>query len=249
LRIEREEHRFLSYWSTEAELIELIRRELFTAVIGDVMDRLGLQRQFLPPAIQPLSDEMVLVGRAMPVLSADVVSPDASCSEGESGGRVAENPVMARPFGLMLRALDDLHPGEVYLCTGGSPRYALWGELMSTRARLLGAAGAVLDGYARDSPGIIRLGFPTFAIGRYAQDQGPRGKVIDFRCVVEIGGVRVAPGDLLVGDLEGVLVIPREAAGEIIPLAIEKARGEKLVRRAIEEGMSASEAFEKYGIM
>ncbi len=88
----------MSYWSSEAELVELIRRELFTAVIGDVMDRLGLQRQFLPPAIQPLSDEMVLVGRAMPVLSADVVSSDASCSERESGGRVAENPVMARPF-------------------------------------------------------------------------------------------------------------------------------------------------------
>lgn len=239
----------MNYWSTEDELVELIRRELFTAVIGDVMDRLGLLRQFLPAAIRPLSDEMMLVGRAMPVLSADVVTLDPQSGAREVGGRVAENPVMARPFGLMLRALDDLRPREVYLCTGGSPRYALWGELMSTRARLLGAAGAVLDGYARDSPGIIRLGFPTFAIGRYAQDQGPRGKVIDFRCVVEIGGVRVAPGDLVVGDLEGVLVIPRDAVGEIIPLAVEKARGEKLVRRAIEEGMSASEAFEKYGIM
>lgn len=233
----------MSYWRTEAELFDLIRRELFTAVIGDAMDRFGLRRQFLPPAIQPLSDEMVLVGRAMPVLSADVWSADGD------EVRVVENPVMARPFGLMLRALDDLKPGEVYLCTGGSPRYALWGELMSTRALRLGAAGAVLDGYARDTPSIIGLGFPTFAIGRYAQDQGPRGKVIDFRCSVEIGGVRVAPGDLLVGDLEGVLVIPRDAVDEVIPPAVEKARGEKQVRRALDEGMSASEAFEKFGIL
>ena len=238
----------MSYWKSEEELVSLIRRELFTAVIGDALDRLGLQRQFLPPSIQPLSDEMVVVGRAMPVLTADVWSAVGPDDHDERAG-ARGNPVMARPFGLMLRALDDLQPGEVYLGTGGSPRYALWGELMSTRARHLGAAGAVLDGYARDINGIKRLAFPTFAIGRYAQDQGPRGKVIDFRCSVEIGGVRIAPGDLLVGDLEGVLVVPAAAVTEAISRAVEKARGEKLVRVAIEEGMSASEAFEKFGIL
>lgn len=234
----------MSYWKTDAELYELIRSELFTAVIGDALDRMGLQRQFLPPSIQPLSEEMVVVGRAMPVICADVWS-NSSLAEADTAG----NPVMARPFGLMLRALDDLKSGEVYLCTGGSPRYALWGELMSTRARQLGAAGAVLDGYARDIQGIRRLSFPTFAIGRYAQDQGARGKVIDFRCPVEIGGVLIAPGDLMVGDLEGVLVVPAVAVTEAISQALEKARGEKLVRVAIEDGMSASDAFEQFGIL
>lgn len=234
----------MSYWKTEEELHELIRRELFTAVIGDALDRMGLQRQFLPPSIQPISEDMVVVGRAMPVVCADVW-PDEDTTRADNLG----NPVMARPFGLMLRALDDLRAGEVYLCTGGTPRYALWGELMSTRARHLGAAGAVLDGYARDIQGIRSLGFPTFAIGRYAQDQGARGKVIDFRCPIEIGVVRVAPGDLLVGDLEGVLVVPAGAVTEAISQAVEKARGEKLVRVAIEGGMSASDAFEKFGIL
>jgi regulator of RNase E activity RraA len=228
------------YWQSEEELFALIRRELFTAVVGDVMDKIGLQRQFLPPQIRPLRNDMVVIGRAMPVLTADVFG------ESESG---TANPVMAKPFGLMLEALDDLKFNEVYVCAGGSPRYALWGELMSTRAMKLGAAGAVLNGYSRDSEGILQLGFPTFSWGRYAQDQGPRGKVIDFRISVEIEGVRVNPGDLIFGDSEGVLIVPQDALEETFALAIEKARGEKLVKLAIEDGMSACEAFRKFGIM
>ena len=113
----------------------------------------------------------------------------------------------------------------------------------------LGAAGAVLNGYSRDTDGILELGFPTFSYGRYAQDQGPRGKVIDFRLPVEIGGVRIEPGDLLFGDSEGVIVTPTAAIEEAFCRAVEKARGEKLVRKAIQEGMSACEAFAKFGIM
>jgi len=226
------------YWQSEEDLFALIRRRLFTAVVGDVMDKIGLQRQFLPPRIQPLRDDLVVLGRAMPVLTADVFS------EGGSAGSV-----MSKPFGLMLEALDDLKPGEVYLCTGGSPNYALWGELMSTRATKLGAAGAVLNGYTRDADGILQLNFPTFSHGRYAQDQGPRGKVIDFRTAIEIEGVRIRPGDLIFGDSEGVLVVPEEAIEETFEHAVEKARGEKLVKKAIEDGMSACEAFQTFGIM
>jgi regulator of RNase E activity RraA len=228
------------YWKSDEELFALIRRELFTAVVGDVMDKIGLQRQFLPPQIRPLNDNMVVIGRALPVLTADVFG------ESESG---TASSLTAKPFGLMLEALDDLKPNEVYLCTGGSPRYAMWGELMSTRAVKLGAAGVVLDGYSRDADGILQLGFPTFSYGRYAQDQGPRGKVIDFRLTVEIDGVRVRPGDLVFGDSEGVCIVPQQAIEETFARAVEKARGEKLVRQAIEDGMSACEAFEKFGIM
>jgi regulator of RNase E activity RraA len=105
------------------------------------------------------------------------------------------------------------------------------------------------DGYTRDAAGITELGFPPFSWGRYAQDQGPRGKVIDFRLTVEIDGVRVRPGDLIFGDNEGVCIVPQDAMEETFVLAIEKARGEKLVKQAIEEGMSACEAFRKFGIM
>jgi len=156
---------------------------------------------------------------------------------------------MAQPFGLMFAALDDLKPGEVYLCTGGTPRYALWWELMSTRAIKLGAAGAVLDGCSRDTTGILALNFPTFSSGRYAQDQGPRGKVIDYRVPIEIEGVHIRPGDLVFGDLDGVCIIPREAETDVLEGALEKVRGEQRVREAIEAGLSATEAFAKFGIM
>ena len=113
----------------------------------------------------------------------------------------------------------------------------------------LGAVGAVVDGYSRDTTGILQMNFPTFSYGRYAQDQAPRGKVIDFRVPLEIGGVRVNPGDIVFGDIDGVCIIPREAEQEVITKALEKARGEKLVKKAIEGGMSARDAFDQFGIM
>lgn len=120
---------------------------------------------------------------------------------------------------------------------------------MSVRAIQLGAAGAVLDGYSRDTNGIMSLNFPTFSYGAYAQDQGPRGKVIDFRVPLEIGGVKIKPGDIVFGDIDGVCIIPANAEEEVFVKSLEKARGEKLVRQAIESGMSAANAFKEFGIM
>ena len=220
-------------------LFASLRDQLFTAVVGDVLDRMGRRRQFLPQAIGPLKSDMKLVGRAMPVLEADVFDESSQ----------PHGAAVAKPFGLMFEALDDLRPGEVYVATGGSFRYALWGELMSTRARYLGAAGAVLNGFARDASGIEALRFPTFCRGLYAQDQGPRGKVIDFRVAIEIEGVRVTPGDLIFGDREGVLVIPAEVEAEAIEAALAKASTENRVATAIRGGMSAREAFETFGVL
>jgi len=227
-------------WRNDDELFALARRELFTAVVGDIMDQLGLQRQFLPPEIQPLRNDMVAIGRAMTVLEADVFS------EKSPGGH---NPLLQKPFGLMLEALDDLKRNEIYLCAGASPTYALWGELMSTRAIRLGAAGAVVDGYSRDTNGILSLNFPTFSHGRYAQDQAPRGKVVDFRTSLAIGAVRVEPGDIIFGDVDGVCAVPRLAEDQVFAKALEKSRGEKRVQKAIQNGMSARKAFDKFGIM
>lgn len=221
-------------------LLETCRNELFTAVVGDIMDELGLVRQFLPPAIQPLRDDMRIVGRAMPVLEAD----DRG---GEGPGRA--NPQLDQPFGLMLRALDELCPGEVYICSGSSPDYALWGELMSTAATNRGAVGAVVNGYSRDTPGVLAQNFPCFSMGRYAQDQRARGKVVDFRCTIRFGEVTVTPGDIVFGDIDGVCVVPRDAAEEVIRKASEKANGEKKVLQAIRRGMGAQEAWDTYGIM
>lgn len=200
------------------------------------MDEIGLVHQFLPPEIRPLDSSVRLVGRAMPVLVADL-DDDARAS-----GAVS-------PFGRMLEALDDLRGGEVYVCGGGSPNYALWGELMTTRAQVLGATGAVLDGYYRDTDGIASLGFPTFGYGPYAQDQRLRGHVVDFRMPIQIGQVLIEPGDIVIGDRDGVCVAPRRHEDEIFVMALEKVRAEKVVQREIEAGMPSQEAFEKYGVM
>jgi regulator of RNase E activity RraA len=145
--------------------------------------------------------------------------------------------------------LDDLKQNEIYVSTGASPRNAQWGELMSIRALKLGAAGAVLNGYVRDTKAILNLNFPAFCWGSYAQDSAPRYKVVDFRIAIEIGSIRVRPGDFLFGDIDGVCVVPMESSAEIFSKALEKARGEKVVRKALEEGSSAVAAFEKHGIM
>lgn len=230
----------MKLWKDDTELFSIAKKELFTALVGDVLDKLGYLHQFVSPDIKPLRSDMMLIGRAMPVLEADVFIEAAEQTNLE---------LMKKPFGLMFEALDGLKENEVYICSGSSPRYALWGGLMSTRAIKLKAAGAVMDGYSRDTPEILRLNFPTFSKGSYAQDQGPRGKVLDYHTTIEFNGVRVRPGDIVFGDVDGLLIIPKEVEEAAFAGAIEKARGEKSVQKALEEGMSTVDAFKKFGIM
>lgn len=177
---------------------------------------------------------MVMIGRAMPVLAGDSFQVAIEDSA---------NPLSGKPFGLMLEALDDLRPNEIYIATGSSPRNALWGELMSVCALKRGARGAVLNGYARDTRRILSLGYPTFCFGSYGQDSAPRCKVHDFRIPIEIDGVSIRPGDVFFGDIDGVLVITAEVEIETFRLALEKVRGEGVVRKALEDGVSAVSFF------
>ena len=227
-------------WQNDDALFNLAKQELFTSVVGDVMDKLKLLHQFLPPQIRPLDPEYVVIGRAMPVLSGDVFEEKVHASA---------NKMMEKPFGLMLEALDDLKPNEIYVNTGSSPRNAMWGEMMTTRARVLGAAGAIVNGYARDTRAWLEMGFPVFAFGSYGQDSGPRYKVYDYRVPIEIGQARIEPGDILFGDVDGICVIPVSVEAEVFSLALEKARGEKLVKKDLEQGVSAVSAFARHGIM
>ena len=225
-------------YANDDELFTLLKTKLFPAVVGDVLDKMGYLHQFLPADIEPLDDDMVLAGRAMPVLEADIYDAESNNS-----------PLAGKPFGLMLEALDSLKPGDVYIAAGGSLKYAMFGELMSTRAKILGANGALVNGYIRDTKGIKALGFPAFGRGKYAQDQGPRGQVIDYNVTVEIAGIRIEPGALLFGDCEDVLVIPKAVEEEAIAKSLEKAAMENTVEDAIKGGMSTVEAFKTYGVM
>lgn len=230
----------MKIWNNDDELFEMARKKMFPALVGDVLDKMGLTHQFLPQHIKPLSTTMIVMGRAMPVLEADVF---AEKIEGTA------NPIMNKPFGIMFEALDNLKYHEVYICSGSSYNYALWGGLMSIRAMKLRAAGAVVNGYSRDTKQIIELGFPTFSVGTFAQDQGCRGKVIDYNIPIEFGGIKVSPGDIVYGDRDGVLIIPQRAEEEAFVKAFEKAQGEKTVKQALKNGISTVEVFKKYGIM
>lgn len=218
-------------WKNEDEMFALMKEKLYTPVVGDILDGMGLVHQFLPQNIRPLREDMKLAGKAMPVLMIDVFGPQK------------------KPFGYLTEALDQLEKNEIYVAVGGAKRCAYWGELLTATARTRGAAGAVLDGWHRDTPQVLSQNWPVFSCGCYAQDSSVRTQVVQFRCTVEIGQVTVHPGDILFGDIDGVLVIPKEVAAEVIEKALEKAAGEKLVRKAIEGGMSATEAFAKFGIL
>ncbi len=220
-----------SEWQNDAELFRLVQSVLYTPVVGDILDALGCYHQFLPQPVQPALTTMKLAGRAMPVVMIDVYGPQK------------------KPFGLLTEALDQLQPGEVYIASGGDMRSAYWGELLTATARMRGAAGAVVNGFHRDTPQMLAQNWPVFSRGRFAQDSSVRTQVVDFRCPLEVGGVWVEPGDLIFGDLDGVVVVPRRHEREVISRALEKARGEKRVRQDIEAGMSSTDAFKKYGIL
>ena len=233
-------------WKNTDEMLALIREKLYTPVVGDILDQMGYNHQFLPASIRALisqvpyrdyvpSDEtenrrMKVVGFAMTVLENDIYQQPE------------------KPFGYMTEALDDLRPNEIYVATGAH-HSALWGELLTASARARGAVGAILDGYIRDTPKVLEQNFPVFCSGTWAQDSSIRTYVFDWRCPIEIGQVTIRDGDLIFGDIDGVLVIPQDIAQEVIARALEKAATEKTMRKAVEGGMLVTEAFRKFGVL
>lgn len=227
-------------YKDDDELFSMMKKKLYSAVIGDILDKKGRLHQFLPAGIRPIRSDMVIAGRAMPVLEADV--------PGFGTGK-SHNPLLEKSFGLMLEALDDIRKNEIYICSGASLDYALVGEIMCTRMKYLGGAGTVVDGYHRDTNGILALDFPCFSYGAYAQDQAPRGRVIDYRVPIMVAKVLVNPGDIIFGDRDGVLAIPQEIEAEVIEEAYAKAADENIVGKAIRNGMSAVESWNTHHIM
>lgn len=218
-------------WKNDKELFSLMRDELYAPVIGDILDSLGLYHQTLPQSIQPIRESDVLVGRAMPVLQIDVHGPQK------------------KPFGYLTEALDQLEEDEVYIASGGDMRCAYWGDILTTTSRLRGAAGAVINGYHRDTPQVMKHNWPVFSRGRYSQDSSVRTQVIDFRCPIEIESVWIEPGDLVFADLDGTVIIPKTYEKEVIKKSLEKVSSENIVIREILKGMSATQAFAKYGVL
>ena len=212
-------------------LIDRLER-LYPAVVADCLDRLGVRAQVLDPRIRPLTPATRLAGYAATVRCVEV---DAVPERREDWYRGE------------LEAVDSLAPGDVMVVS--TCRGSYWGELLATASLYRGARGIVADAYTRDTLALIELGFPTFAAGIHCADSLGRIDVDAMDVAIVCGGVEIGPGDLVLGDFDGVVAIPSEVADEVVGLAEEKVAGENLVREKLAEGMPVSEAFRTYGIL
>jgi len=209
-----------------------MRQRLYSAVVCDALDAVGLKSQSPRVALKPLTMQGVLVGRCKTTLWAEMSHVDPE------------------PYKLELLAVDTCQPDDVLIAAaGGTMRSGLWGELLSTAARRSGCVGAIIDGAVRDVVKITQIGFPVFARGTCVYDSKDRNRVIDVDVPVEIDGVQFSPGNLVIADVDGIVVVPQAVESEVISAAWEKVQAENEVRAAIAGGMSASEAFRKYGVL
>lgn len=210
-------------------------RALSSAILSDVMDGLGLVRRAMRPYIRPLDDKRVMVGRARTGL----YMPSYSLRDGEN------------PYEVEIALVDDLQPQDVVVlaCNGPTERIAPWGELLSTAADVRGATGCVTDGLVRDVTQIRAMEFPVFHGGIGPLDTKGRARMVERDVPVECGGVEVIPGDIVFGDVDGVVVIPRAHELEVIDKAIAKLTGENNTRDALRKGESLASVFECFGIL
>ena len=211
-----------------------IRQSLYTAVLSDVLDELGLRDQAMPPSIRPLDEGLTLAGFTRTGLYREVFH----AVEGEN------------PYELEIALVDDLKPDDVAVfgCCG-SHRIAPWGELLSTASRARGAAGCVTDGMVRDIRAIRALRFPVFHGGIAPLDSKGRGKVAEIDTPIVCGGVAVAPGDLIVGDADGVIVVPQAIEDEALRRAFAKVAGENTTRDELAAGAKLADVFAKYRVL
>ena len=209
-----------------------MRQHLYSAVVCDALDAIGLTHQSPRVPLKPLTMSGVLVGRCKTTLWADMSHADP------------------KPYELELLAVDTCRPDDVLIAAaGGTTRSGLWGELLSTAARRSGCVGAIVDGAVRDVVKMAAMSFPIYARGTCLYDSKDRNRVIDVDVPVEIDGVRFSPGDLVFADADGVVVVPQKVEAEVIKAAWNKVHAENEVRDAIRGGMTATDAFRKYGVL
>ena len=217
------------------DIVRNIRRHRIpTAVLSDTLDSLDLRNQAMRPHIRPLDLSIDMAGRARTGLYMPVFHVDPAIN----------------PYEREIELIDGLQPDEVVvLACGDSGRIAPWGELLTTACLARKAAGCVTDGLVRDIRQIAQMRFPVFHGGVGPLDSKGRGKVMEIEVPVMCAGVLVRPQDLVVGDADGVVVIPREVEEKVVALAIEKVSGENDTREALRGGESLASVFQRFGIL
>lgn len=202
------------------------------AQVSDSLDETGVRGQVLAPAIRPLRPGTRALGRARTVQFAPA----------ESAGE--------DPYDDMIDFIDSVLPGEVVvIAAGGSDRSACWGELFSAAAKGRGATGVVCDGYARDRAKILALDFPVFALGTRPIDYRAKMRVVAVQETVTCGGVRIAPGDLVLAEDDGIVAVPRAVEAEVVALANGRAAKESDVLADLLAGARLRLVWERYRVL
>jgi len=212
--------------------LDLMRQHFYTAVVCDALDAAGCRNQSPRVPLRSLTVQRLLVGRCKTTLWAPVYDSDP------------------RPYELELQAVDAVNRDDVLICAAnGSLRSGLWGELLTTAVQTRGAAGAIVDGAVRDVAKMKELDFPVWAAGTSPYDSRDRDRVVEMDVVVEIDSIPFAPGDLVFADADGIVVVPQKVEAEVLQRAWTKVHAESEVRRQIAGGVSATEAFERFGVL
>lgn len=211
---------------------EELSEKLYAAVICDALDSLGYYHQSPRVPLEGYTGATRLMGRCKTTLWVDMYHTDPN------------------PYDLELRAVDSCRPGDVVIAAaGGSLRSGIWGELLSTAASNAGCRGAIVHGAVRDVEKMAQMGFPVFASAKCIYDSQNRQRVVDMDVNVEIDGVVIHPGDLVFADTDGIVFIPQSIEAEVLKRALEKVTAENVTRDAIRNGMKATEAYAKYGVL
>lgn len=216
------------------EALDVLRASgtLRTSLVSDALDALGHRDRCLGPELHSLKAGAVLVGRAFTA----------------TAKRVRTLPKV--PYVGLLRALDHVGRGDVYVVSSGGARdTALWGELLTTTAIARGAAGAVCYGYVRDVAAVRALDFPVFSLGSVPLDINGRFEIVGHGRPVTIDGIEILAGDLIVADDDGVCLVPQAIEAEVLRCAAEKAEAEGAFRRDVAAGMLPSKAYERHHVL
>jgi len=219
-------------FKSDEERFALIRDKLYTAVVADMLDEVGYEDQTMRPEVRPLRPELVLVGRARTFLWRHIYELEKI------------------PVGEAIPALDSLKPGDVVVhSTDPTDRIVQWGSLMATAAMMRGAVGSVVDGLSRDTKDLLEMDFPVYSRGHRPTASYRRGIVEEYDVKIKCGGVIVWPGQIVFGDMDGVVVIPREVEDKVLEMALEKVEGEGNTRRDLLNGDLLAVVFERWHAM
>jgi len=203
---------------------------LYTGLVADLLDGKGVRTHSLPANIRPLKENMVLAG------------PAFTCQGYPTGDTKSDDTPM------LIKLLESLTPHSVAVMnTGGDNSSSHWGEIMTLSAKQRGCTGAVVDGGIRDSAYILKTKFPVFVKFYLPASSVSRFELKELQVPIRIGEVCILPGDFILGDVDGVVVIPAALTEEILLEAEEKMRNEAGMRQALRRGMPLKEVHKKYG--